>query len=52
MIELSRKVKDICAKNYKNNCGNCEIRTACVSNANGKPDEWVNRVNELAERMV
>lgn len=47
--ELSEKAKVICRQNYKNNCGGCPIRTACVSSINGKLDEWTNRINQLSE---
>lgn len=52
MTDLSEKAKQICKKNYKDNCGKCEIRTACIAPMGYGYDglgKWIEGVNLMAE---
>jgi MoaA/NifB/PqqE/SkfB family radical SAM enzyme len=51
-VDLSLKAKTICKRNYKDNCGKCEIRKACIGKygvSNDSLDKWVAEVNLLTE---
>jgi hypothetical protein len=52
MSDLSSKSLQICKRNYKDNCGKCPIRGACVAPVKcgySGLDEWIEGVNLLAE---
>lgn len=51
-MQFSHRTLEICEKNYKKNCGGCELRPECVAKTKpGKDgiDEWVKAVNAKAE---
>jgi hypothetical protein len=53
-MKLSAEAIEACKQNYKNNCGRCPIRPACVATVgHGQEglDEWVRKVNEAAEKV-
>jgi hypothetical protein len=52
--DLTDKVRDICHKNYKSNCGGCEIRKECVARIGPGSvglDKWIKELNERGEQV-
>jgi hypothetical protein len=50
-IDFTDKVKSICDKNYKNNCGKCGLRPTCCAPTGNDLNEWVKNINNLAENI-
>lgn len=49
--DLSFEAKQICKENYQSNCGNCPLRSACVTSPrlNKKShNDWIRNLNEEA----
>ncbi len=54
-LQINEKAIAICKRNYKDNCGRCPIRMACIATVGiGQEglNEWVRKVNEAAEKIV
>jgi hypothetical protein len=51
-VDLTDKARKICQDNYKDNCGGCPIRPACVAKIGYGLDglnKWTTKVNKSAE---
>lgn len=51
ITKLSERTIEICKNNYDDNCGKCELRSACVQNCGAgaeKLNHWVQELNKLA----
>jgi len=54
MSELSAQVLAICRRNYKDNCGGCELRPKCVAKIGYGSDglaKWVAELNARGEQV-
>lgn len=50
--QLTTTALQLCAQNYKSNCGGCPIRSACVQHIGAGQDalnRWIKGVNEASE---
>jgi len=53
MVDLTDTAKFVCSINYKSNCGDCGLRTACCNRRKFKNlDEWTQAVNDLADKVM
>jgi len=50
--ELTEKAKLICEQNYKENCGGCPLRPACVNNRDADVDGYTQAANDLAQELT